>query len=48
MWHTTTRSNLEGRRTALEHDLVKRFHDLVPEHVRGTSLADRGFSDQHL
>ena len=48
LWHTTTKSDLEGRRTALEHDLVQRFHDLVPEHVRVTLLADRGFGDQQL
>lgn len=30
LWGTTTKSELAGRRTALERDLVQRFHELVP------------------
>ncbi len=48
LWHTTTKSELAGRRAALERDLVQRFHDLVPSEVKVTLLADRGFGDQHL
>lgn len=48
LWHTTTKSDLAGRRTALERDVVQRFHDLVPENVKVTLLADRGFGDPHL
>jgi hypothetical protein len=48
VWKTVLKSSLRTRRTGYEHALIERLHDLVPEAVDVTLLADRGFGDQAL
>lgn len=43
-WKTIQKSELRGRRTAVEDALIDHIHALVPSHVRITLLADRGFA----
>lgn len=47
-WKTTTKSDLAGRRTALEHEMVERIQGWLPTEVSIVLLADRGFGDQAL
>lgn len=48
LWQTVHKSLLTQQRTRLEHEMVERAHRMLPEHVRVTLLADRGFGDQKL
>jgi len=48
IWSTTAKSTLAGQRTELERALLERLHALVPDTVKLTLLADRGFGDQRL
>lgn len=47
-WKTTTKSDLAGRRTAFEHEMVERLHEWLPLEIAIVLLADRGFGDQAL
>jgi len=48
LWMTVRKSEMEGWRNAYEDKLLLRLRELVPEHVRVTVLADRGFGDSKL
>ncbi len=48
VWKTVEKSTLKGRRNDHEDELLVRFREAVPEGVRVTVVADRGFSDQKL
>ena len=48
-WKTVKKSSLgDGVRTEIEHKLLDRLADAIPEDVAITLLADRGFGDQEL
>jgi hypothetical protein len=47
-WKTILKSELKGRRTATEHEMVERLHDWLPKETEIVLLADRGFGDQKL
>jgi hypothetical protein len=47
-WKTVRKSELKGKRTGIEQQLLERIHEWVPERVAITLLADRGFGDQAL
>lgn len=46
VWHTVYKSTLEGRRNAYEDEVLETLKAALPEGVRATILADRGFGDQ--
>ncbi|MFY0579190.1 hypothetical protein ACN28S_37360 [Cystobacter fuscus] len=46
VWHTVEKSALEGMRNETEDFVLHRLREVVPEGVRLTVLADRGFGDQ--
>jgi hypothetical protein len=48
LWETVKKSELLGRRTAIEHALVERLHGWLDRSVAVELLADRGFGDQKL
>ncbi len=48
VWKTVTRSALKDKRNQHEDELLALFARLVPEGVRVTVVADRGFSDSKL
>ncbi len=48
VWRTVKKSALKDRRNEYEYELIERLHDALPEDVRITLLADRGFGDQKL
>ncbi|MEZ4409589.1 MAG: IS4 family transposase [Polyangiales bacterium] len=48
LWKTVAKKGLKTRRNDYEDDLLRRLRDAVPEDVRVTVLADRGFGDQKL
>ncbi len=48
VWRTVTKSELEGERNSHEDDLLLQFGECLPEDVKVTVLADRGFGDQKL
>lgn len=48
LWKTVAKSALAGSRSRHETELVNQLHRLLPEHIRVTLLADRGFGDQNL
>ena len=48
LWKTVTKKGLKTRRNDYEDDLLRRLRDAVPDNVRVTVLADRGFGDQKL
>lgn len=48
LWKTVTKSELKGWRNEHEDVLLERFRDVLPEGVKATVLADRGFGDQTL
>ncbi|MGH7948833.1 MAG: IS4 family transposase [Candidatus Binataceae bacterium] len=48
LWKTVQKSALKGQRNAIEDALLVRLDEVVPEGVRVTILADRGFGDQEL
>jgi hypothetical protein len=47
-WKTVKKSKLAGRQTQLEIEMVERLGSWLPESVRITLLADRGFGKQDL
>jgi len=46
VWHTVYKSTLEGKRNAYEDEVLETLKAALPEGVRATILADRGFGDQ--
>ena len=48
LWQSVDKSTLKGRRNDYEDQLLVRFKEVVPEAVKVTVLADRGFGDQAL
>ena len=46
VWHTVEKAALQGNRNNIEDFVLCRLRDVVPESVRVTLLADRGFGDQ--
>ncbi len=48
IWMTVRKSELKGQRNEHEDNLLAAFRKLVPENVRVTVIADRGFSDTKL
>ena len=48
LWKTHKRLALKGNRNNYEDELLVKFRDIVPEHVKVTIVADRGFSDTAL
>jgi len=48
LWQTVKKSSLKGQRNAHEDAILQRLHDALPEGVRVTILADRGFGDTKL
>ncbi|HVP68040.1 MAG TPA: IS4 family transposase [Anaeromyxobacteraceae bacterium] len=48
LWKTVTKSELKGWRNEHEDVLLERFREVLPEGVKVTVLADRGFGDQAL
>jgi hypothetical protein len=48
LWKTVKKSSLKGRRNDYEDDLLMRFKEVLPQGVKVTLLADRGFGDQKL
>jgi hypothetical protein len=48
MWKTVEKATLKDRRNDHEDDLLVRFQKVVPEGMKVTVVADRGFSDQKL
>lgn len=48
LWRTVEAATLKGRQTDYEDGLLCRLHDVVPEGVAVTIVADRGFADCKL
>lgn len=48
LWKTVERAKLKRRRGKYELEVIQRLHELLPENVNITVLADRGFGDQKL
>ncbi|WP_426731018.1 IS4 family transposase [Myxococcus faecalis] len=48
LWMTLQKSALAGNRAQAEDELLLRLKECVPEGVKVTVLADRGFADQRL
>lgn len=48
IWRTVVKSELEGWRNAHEDALLEQFEAALPDAVKVTILADRGFGDQKL
>jgi len=48
LWKSVRKSTLKGRRNRYEDELLLRFKEVLPEGVKVTLLADRGFGDQKL
>lgn len=48
LWKTVMKSELKGWRNEHEDVLLERFREVVPDGVKVTVLADRGFGDQAL
>ena len=46
VWKTIHKSELEGRRAAVEDEVINRLQQIIPKEVAITLLADRGFGDQ--
>jgi hypothetical protein len=46
LWQTVDKAALEGQRNSHEDRLLEKLRDFMPEGVRVTVLADRGFGDQ--
>jgi hypothetical protein len=47
-WKTVRKSELRGRRSATEHQLIENLHRWIEPKVKVTLLADRGFGDTKL
>jgi hypothetical protein len=48
VWKTVQKSTLKNRRNDDEAEVIARLHEILPETVNVTLLADRGFGDQKL
>ncbi|SEM32642.1 Transposase DDE domain-containing protein [Stigmatella aurantiaca] len=48
VWMTVQKSALKGLRNEVEDAVVLRLRELIPDEVKVTVLADRGFADQKL
>ncbi len=48
LWKTVMKSELKGWRNEHEDTLLERFREVLPQGVKVTVLADRGFGDQAL
>lgn len=48
LWKTVVKSEMKGWRNEHEDVLLERFREVLPEGVKVTVLADRGFGDQAL
>lgn len=48
IWKTVRKSELKARRNEHECSVIERLHEILPERVDITVLADRGFGDQKL
>jgi len=48
LWKTVKKSELKGRRNEHEDRVLNRLREVLPEGVRVTILADRGFGDHKL
>lgn len=48
LWKTVQKSALKNRRNEYEAEVIERLHEILPEDVDVTLLADRGFGDQKL
>ncbi len=48
LWHTVPKNKLKKQRNAHEDRILERLHAMIPEDVRVTIIADRGFGDQKL
>lgn len=48
IWHTGYKSQMKGWQRKFEEDVLRRLRELVPNDVRVTVLADRGFGDVDL
>jgi len=48
LWRTVMKSEIRGGRNEHEDVLLERFREVLPEGVKVTVLADRGFGDQAL
>jgi hypothetical protein len=46
LWQTVEKESLEGKRNAHEDELLEKLRECIPQGVRVTVLADRGFGDQ--
>lgn len=46
VWKTVEKATLEGRRNAYEDEVIERLSEALPDDVKITLLADRGFGDQ--
>lgn len=46
LWQTVEKADLEGKRNSHEDRLLEKLAECMPEGVRVTVLADRGFGDQ--
>jgi hypothetical protein len=48
VWKTVLKSELRGKRTDIEHAMIKRLHGWLDADIEVELLADRGFGDQKL
>ncbi|RKG55846.1 IS4 family transposase [Corallococcus sp. CA054B] len=48
LWHTALKSGLAGNRNEAEDLVLRRLREVLPEGVKVTVLADRGFGDVEL
>lgn len=48
IWKTVRKSELKAQRNAHEYAVIERLHEILPDRVDITLLADRGFGDQKL
>lgn len=48
IWKTVRKSELKNRRNEYEAEVIERLHGILPEDIKITVLADRGFGDQKL
>ena len=48
VWLTVSKATLKGQRAEYENRVLRRLREVLPEGVKVTILADRGFGDQGL
>ena len=46
VWKSVSKNQLKDRRNSYEDEVIERLHEVLPEDVSVTLLADRGFGDQ--